>query len=994
MNQQDRPIQPATIITGALVWLIAFVVYYLTKAPTISFWDCGEFIAAGYTLGIPHPPGTPLYVLGARLFSMLPIADDPAVRINLLSVVCSSFAALFLYLTGRRILVLWYGDVRDNISNLLIHAGAASGALLAALSLTNWNNSVEAEVYGMSMLLMTAIFWLSIRAWEKRGSLESQRLMLLVFFLSFIGIGVHMATFLVVPVAVLYFLIKRDAPSWVWYLMGIFFALELYLIFAMSSRPGEVPFYLPVFIVLLIYLFYIFSFDAIARLHIFVAGVMIVAALPIIVPALNTVLPGDPLGGGIASVLSILSIAAFVALLAFAAWAGYTHGPPSKRTDVGRDYITAAGFIAVAAFMVAATFTIKGYIPFLIVSAFLMAVVVFAIWRYLVWTSLAATVGVALVMLGIYELFWGFATALVALLIMGPGFRMSGWRTALMILVVSALGFSVHLFIPIRSAQHPTINENNPSESFTATINYLERKQYGSESMIERMFERRGEWENQFGDHRRMGLWGFFQEQYGLNQTRFIIPFLIGLFGLWEIIRRRPRFGLPLAVLILICTVGLVLYMNFADGTRTDVDPRDYLEVRDRDYFFTPGFVFFGLAIGLGLTALVQALRDALQKSSPGLQKIAVYASLVLFLSPVYALANNYHYADRSGNFIPYDYAHNLLHSCDPNAIMFTSGDNDTFPVWALQEVYKVRTDVRCVNLSLANTHWYVWQIRDYMGLELGWTDEQIKALRPYRDQNGVVHRIADQVVDALIMQHLGEIPIHFAVTSGSGVRRFRGQSLDTLCELNGLMWRLTEDPKGLRVALPEAYDYFMTEFQGRSLNNPDVYKTETAHRLTNNYASGIIRVGDALRRAEEYDKAERLGLYGVKLLPQADNLVDFVATIYERSRRIDQLAALIDTVQYGDRRQMQLYLARAYRAVDSVSAAERVLETILIDNPNFRPAFDELVRLYISQRQFSGLHRRLTEWLEVNPGDREAAGLLKQLEAAADTIVQDTGMP
>ena len=112
------------------------------------------------------------------------------------------------------------------------------------------------------------------------------------------------------------------------------------------------------------------------------------------------------------------------------------------------------------------------------------------------------------------------------------------------------MGYSAHLYIPIRSAQHPAINENNPSQSLTATINYIERKQYGSMSMTERMFERRSEWENQFGVHSRMGFWGFFSEQYGLSGTRFVIIFLLGIFGIWELIRRRPREGLMLLLLI------------------------------------------------------------------------------------------------------------------------------------------------------------------------------------------------------------------------------------------------------------------------------------------------------------------------------------------------------------------------------------------------------------------------------------------------------------
>jgi len=168
-------------------------------------------------------------------------------------------------------------------------------------------------------------------------------------------------------------------------------------------------------------------------------------------------------------------------------------------------------------------------------------------------------------------------------------FRMPGWKSGLLIILAAILGFSVHLYIPIRSAHHPMINENNPSESLSAAIGYLDRKQYIRESMVERMFKRRGAWSNQLGDYRRMGFWHFFNQQWGMTGPWFVFLLIIGLFGLWEISRRRPKYGTAFVVLLLLSSIGLVLYMNFADGTRQHpTTGADYIEVRDRDYFFTP----------------------------------------------------------------------------------------------------------------------------------------------------------------------------------------------------------------------------------------------------------------------------------------------------------------------------------------------------------------------------------------------------------------------
>jgi hypothetical protein len=131
--------------SGALVLLLSLIVYIKTLAPTLSFWDCGEFIACSYILGIPHPPGTPLYILIGRLFSIIPFFEDISARVNLLSAISSSFTALFCYLCTVRILNYWFDDKEEFSNRLIIHGGSVCGALVAAFGITNWNNSVEAR---------------------------------------------------------------------------------------------------------------------------------------------------------------------------------------------------------------------------------------------------------------------------------------------------------------------------------------------------------------------------------------------------------------------------------------------------------------------------------------------------------------------------------------------------------------------------------------------------------------------------------------------------------------------------------------------------------------------------------------------------------------------------------------------------------------------------------------------------------------------------------
>ncbi|MCK4301535.1 MAG: DUF2723 domain-containing protein, partial [candidate division Zixibacteria bacterium] len=542
-------------IIGFGIWFLSFSVYYLTKAATLSFWDCGEFIAAGYVLGIPHPPGSPLWVMVGRIFSVLPISSDIAVRVNMLSGFCSSFTALFGYLAVVRILRIWFGLDQSVYSRLLIYGGAASGALFLAFGFTNWTNSVEAEVYGMSMMLMMAVLWLTLLYLEHRGTAFAERIMLLIVFLAFLGIGVHMIVFLVFPVATLVFIIRKEAGSTTWFTAALFFAAELYLVFVLSSLPGELPWYLPVTMVFVFYLFYVFSFDRIPRLLLYVGGGFLLATAPGWVTAINMVGKAygvsDVVGGSAQQALTIVAQVAMAALILTGLYCLSKYLGKSVTGARRRVYLTTASFTLAAGIASALLSAPKGYVTFLILSAIMAAVVSAFQWRHVHWPILTAAAGASLVVVDLTLFTIGTGVAAAALLVMGLGGRLPRWRSGLMILVMAVAGFSVHLFIPIRSAQQPSLNENNPSESLQATVNFIERKQYGTQSMIERMFMRRADWGNQFGNCRRMGYWGFFQQQYGLGGSKFVLLLLLGLFGIWEVVRRSPVAGWPLVVLLL-----------------------------------------------------------------------------------------------------------------------------------------------------------------------------------------------------------------------------------------------------------------------------------------------------------------------------------------------------------------------------------------------------------------------------------------------------------
>lgn len=971
------------MITALGVWLVSLVVYSLTKAPTLSFWDCGEFIAASYVLGIPHPPGSPLYVLFGRLFSVLPLWSDVSVRVNMLSAFCSSFTALFGYLIIARILRAWFRGDPGLYSRILIFAGAAAGALYAAFSVTNWNNSVEAEVYGMALMFMTALVWLTLVYFEQQGTPFGDKIMLLIVYIAFLGVGIHMSVFLVLPFALLYFIIKKSAATAIWHAGTIFFFLELYLIFAFSSRPGEVPYYVPVIIVTVVYFFYVFSFERIPKYHLLIGAGFLLACLPLFGTAVSSLSGADPTSAESPALLSLIGKTILVVLNILAVIILYAFFQARRKRQPPPQLLTSAIFILATSFLIGALNSFKGYYPFLVATAVLSLVLLLVIRKHINWSILLALGGALLIVLGVKEFFYGLLAAFVLVAVLGLARKLPQWRQALMILLCALIGYSTHLFIPIRSAQDPALNENDPSESLTATINFLERKQYGSQSMIDRMFERRGEWINQFGPHRRMGFWGFFQEQYGLSGPSFVFVFLLGLFGVWETIRRKPRLGLPLAVLLLLCTVGLVLYMNFADGTRQHpVTGQDYLEVRNRDYFFTPGFVLFGFVIGMGTAGLLQMLRESISQFSSGPRRVILTSALVLFLFPTYTFATNYHICDRSYNFIPYDYGWNLLDSTPENGILFTHGDNDTFPLWCLQEVYNIRPDVNVVNLSLANTKWYIKQLVDYQHLDLGWTHADIDALQPFRTRDGLTFRLQDQVVDAIVDNYYGRRPVCFSVTVGQGARQYKGRPLDRMLRMVGMVWEVAPTQEAYEVDVDRSLAFFLgpDRFAARGVNDPDVYQNEATRRLTRNYGNAFLMVADTLRKADRIDEALELALTAVEKIPHAGDPIEFAARIYADRGEVDELRQLMDLTYAGDREKLRILLARAQRNSDNIKGAEETLISMLTNDPNNREAFDALMRMYVAEKRVSSMKRLLEEWLRFNPEDQAGREALKDI--------------
>ena len=167
-------------------------------APTTSFWDCGEFIATSITLGVPHPPGTPLYLLLGNFFSQLPTYSDLGARVNLISPIFSALAIMFLYLIIVQLIEQWKGEVKTWSDTLITYGSAIIGAFTFAVTDSHWFNAVEAEVYSLSTFFTSIVVWLILKWSTNSGHSGNVRYILIIAYIFGLAIGIHLLNLLAI----------------------------------------------------------------------------------------------------------------------------------------------------------------------------------------------------------------------------------------------------------------------------------------------------------------------------------------------------------------------------------------------------------------------------------------------------------------------------------------------------------------------------------------------------------------------------------------------------------------------------------------------------------------------------------------------------------------------------------------------------------------------------------------------------------------------------
>ena len=695
-------------IFAGIAGFIALVVYMMTMAPTVSFWDCGEFVACANTLGIPHPPGTPFFVFFARaVILLLPFVGEIAKRVNYISVVSSAATVYVTALFAWELLatVLKTDALAEKISEKMRTFVLGTAALVAGFLLTFsdtfWFNAVEAEVYGVAMLILMLVSYFGLVWYNKREESGSDKLLIFICYIAFLGVGAHLYTMLTVP------------------------AVFVLLLVAQPKKIVE-------------------------RIPIWITGTLLCSVIYMVSSFIE---------------ISLICLLVLGLVLLF-----------SKRFPFQQTAVAGLSILVAAALLM-----ITDSWPITIIG-----------------TLIVAGLGYAGISQGVFRR-------------CEAGFKRS-FLLSFAFAFFALVGYSTHLYIPIRSELNPTIDENDPelnirdeqgnlqlgnlfeAKNWDAFNAFIERKQYGSESMISRAFYRRSRIAHQVLSFPSMSYGGYQMAQYlptkvgGVNYANGVYTFdasenepverlgfkfptqmsfmgdntfmQLFFFLLFNglivatcvyVYKRNKHLGIFVSTLYALCSLGLLFYINFADGTRMEQRDRDYwvsamtrnvadlnnagagitslpdpnelidlrqtidysklaierlrmrnapasriaefekkisdaentsawrnwqkieesfarfgqrapfpeavhMEVRERDYFYTPAFIFMSMIYGIGAGILV-----LLAATAAGTAAFAspIAAALVL-VSLLVPSISNYKEHDRSGLWVPWDYAYNL----------------------------------------------------------------------------------------------------------------------------------------------------------------------------------------------------------------------------------------------------------------------------------------------------------------------------------------------
>ncbi|RIV25126.1 DUF2723 domain-containing protein [Fibrisoma montanum] len=651
--------QRLNTLTGWFTFAVALFTYGMTVEPTASFWDCGEFIACAFKLQVPHPPGAPFFLLLGRVISLMSLGDLAKVAfwVNMASVLASAFTILFLCWTITMLAQKLLGKVESDYTladKIIVIGSGAVGALSYTFSDTFWFSAVEAEVYGMSSFFTAIVVWAAFR-WERiTDEAAANRWLIFIAYLTGLSIGVHLLNLVTLPALALIYYFKKTAKPSFWG-GAIAFGIGLVILGIINSGiiPGlpSMAFALERFFVNTLGLPFNSGMTFFIVLFLAAVAYAIIWSVRQKRPILNTSL--------LALAFVLIGYSSYIQVLVRADF-----NPPINENNpddalnflsyLKREQYGSRSLIYGPVFT-ARPIDQKEGAP---------------IWKkegnkYVVFDHQPEY---------IYQ----------------PGDEMLFPR------VYSNQQNHPQLYrqmLGLAEGQKPTMGDN---------LEFLFSYQLGHMWWRYLMWNFAGRESDEEGAGYLLP-WSSNDNVPDLLKTNkardnfYMLPFLLGLFGIvFQYFRRRRDF-LIVGLLFLFTGIALQVFLNSPPS-----------EPRERDYIYVGSFYFFAIWLGLGVMAIAEGLRQYVKADT---MRNGLVVGLCLLL-PVMMGSKSWDNHDRSNRYHSVDFAKNLLNSCAPNAILFTGGDNDTFPLWYVQEVEGFRRDVRVCNLSLLGTEWYIQQMK------------------------------------------------------------------------------------------------------------------------------------------------------------------------------------------------------------------------------------------------------------------------------------------
>jgi hypothetical protein len=702
------------LLLGWTSFAIALVVYLLTLEPTVSQWDCGEFIASSFKLQVGHPPGAPLFLMIGRVFSLFAHEPDHVAKmINAVSAFASAFTILFLFWTISHLLkkmMVARGQEITLSTTVIVLGGSFVGAMAYTFSDTFWFSAVEAEVYATSSLFTAVVFW-AILKWENVADEPgANRWLVLITYLIGLSIGVHLLNLLAIPAIVLvyYFRKYQVTRRGVIYALGISVAMLLLIMYGI------------------------------------IHGIVKAAT---IAEKLFTNSLGFHYNVGVVVYVAILLGALIYGIY---------------RTQFIRKNVLWNTIL------VSITVIIIGYSSYALIVIRSLAGPpmnenrpenVFALLSYLN----REQYGDRPLLLGYF-----YNAHVEDIAYKKPVYVLNKEKNEYEIAYRKPeLVFSdKKVFFPriySREAEHRqaysefgTIRDpNNPT--------YLDNLEFFLRYQVGHLYLRYFMWnfvgrQNDIQGHGNVlnGNWisgiPFIDARLGpqknLPETMrdhparnryYFLPFLLGLLGLFFQLDKGTRDFWVVMSLFILTGVAIVVYLN-----QTPYQPRE------RDYAYAGSFYAFTIWIGIGVAGIFRILHARLNAN------LSAIAALVISLLAVPTLmaVENWDDHDRSGRYTTRDIARNYMNSCDKDAILFTVGDNDTFPLWYVQDVEGIREDVRIVNMMLFNMEWYIDQMH--------WKNYSSEPLRFTLPESKYAPGINNSIY---VMENQGWAPVEYILT-------------------------------------------------------------------------------------------------------------------------------------------------------------------------------------------------------------------------------------